>query len=196
MIAEPPSMMNSRARVREALVDAARELTVAGGWEHVRMADVARAAGVSRQTLYNEFDGRAGLAEALAVREIRMFVSGVSGHLSAHGGDVRAAARAAVGFALEEADRNPLVSAILAGGRGGADELLPYLTTRADLVLDAAGAVILQWAAEHLPEVSPAAVDIAADVVARLTVSHIVLPKRPPAEAADVLAEVFVRLLS
>jgi AcrR family transcriptional regulator len=196
MTTEPPSTVNGRARVREALVDAARDLTVTRGWEHVRMADVARAAGVSRQTLYNEFEGRAGLVEALAVGEIQMFVSGVRRQLSAHGGDARAAARAAIRFALEEADRNPLVGAILAGGRGGADELLPFLSTRADVVLDAAGAVIGQWAVEHLADVSPAAVDLAADVVVRLTVSHIVLPRRPAGEAADVLADVFVRLLT
>jgi hypothetical protein len=32
--------------------------------------------------------------------------------------------------------------------------------------------------------------------VVRLTVSHIVLPKGPPAETAELLAEVFVRLLA
>jgi AcrR family transcriptional regulator len=177
-------------------VDAARELTVTHGWEHVRMADVARTAGVSRQTLYNEFDSRAGLAEALAVREIQAFVTGVRDHLSAHGADIRAAAFAAIRFALDDADRNPLVRAILTSARGGADELLPFLTTRADIVLDAASAVIREWAAEHLSDVAPEVVDVAADVVVRLTVSHIVLPRRPAAEAAGVLAEVFVRLLA
>ncbi|GIE86059.1 TetR/AcrR family transcriptional regulator [Actinoplanes regularis] len=196
MSAEPPSKTNSRARVREALVSAARELTVKHGWERVRMADVAQTAGVSRQTLYNEFDSRTGLAEALAVREIQTFVSGVRLHLSAHGTDPRAAAYAAIRFALEDADRNPLVRAILTSGRGGADELLPYLTTRSDIVLDAAGAVIREWAAEHLPQVTAPVVDVAADVVVRLTVSHIVLPRLPAAETADVLADVFVRLLT
>ncbi|GAA0463771.1 putative transcriptional regulator, TetR family protein [Actinoplanes capillaceus] len=177
-------------------MDAARSLTVAHGWEHLRMADVAKAAGVSRQTLYNEFESRAGLAEALAVREIHTFVTGVQDRLAAHGTDVRAAAGAAIRFALEDADRNPLVRAVLTSARGGADELLPFLTTRADLVLDAASAVIGAWAAEHLPEVAPAVVDVAADVVARLTVSHIVLPRQPAAEVAKVLADVFARLLA
>nr|BFE73978.1 TetR family transcriptional regulator [Actinoplanes digitatis] len=191
MSAESPSRMNSRARIREALVDAARESAVTHGWDRVRMADVARAAGVSRQTLYNEFDGRASLAEALAVREIQTFVTGVDRRLNAHGGDARAAARAAIRFALEEADGNPLVRAILTG----ADELLPFLTTRADIVLDAAGDVIRGWAAVHLPGVAPESADIAADAIVRLTVSNIVLPRRPAADAADVLAEVFVHLL-
>ncbi|MET8154123.1 TetR/AcrR family transcriptional regulator, partial [Actinoplanes sp. NPDC005259] len=115
--------------------------------------------------------------------------------LNAHGGDARAAARAAIRFALAEADRNPLVRAILTDGRGSADELLPFLTTRVDIVLDTAGDVIRGWAAAHLPGVAPAAVDVAADAIVRLTVSHIVLPRRPAADAADMLAEVFVRLL-
>lgn len=63
-----------RARLRDALIAAARELTVAHGWKNVGMAQVARAAGVSRQTVYNEFDGRAGLAGALVLHEVGRFV--------------------------------------------------------------------------------------------------------------------------
>ncbi|MGQ5228634.1 helix-turn-helix domain-containing protein, partial [Streptomyces sp. yara] len=38
-------------------------------WSAVRMVDVAAAAGVSRQTLYNEFGSKDGLARALVRRE-------------------------------------------------------------------------------------------------------------------------------
>ncbi|MEU4420266.1 TetR family transcriptional regulator [Actinoplanes sp. NPDC024001] len=185
----------SRARLRDTLIGAARQLAVERGWEHVRMADVARAAGVSRQTVYNEFDGRAGLAEALALREIDQFVTEVRSQLFDHGGDIRAAGHAAILHTLQEAARNPLVHAILTSARGGADELLPYLTTRSGAVLAAAGAVIEEWAAVHLPDLDPAAVTLAAESVVRLTVSHIIVPLASPAESADVLAEVFVRLM-
>src|SRR5689334_7289549 len=112
---------SNRARLRQALIRAARDLTVEHGWESVRMVDVAKAVGVSRQTVYNEFDGRAGLAEALAVSEVRHFAQRVRAELFRHGADVRAAGYAALLLTLDEAARNPLVAAILTSGRGGAD---------------------------------------------------------------------------
>ncbi|MEU4625670.1 TetR family transcriptional regulator [Actinoplanes sp. NPDC023801] len=185
----------TRARLRDSLVSAARDLAVAHGWDKVRMADVARAAGVSRQTVYNEFEGRTGLAEALAVREIEQFTSTVRTLLLDHGADVRAAGYAAISYTLTEAARNPLIRSILTSARGGADELLPYLTTRSGLVLAAARAVIEEWAAAHLPGTDAAVVAVAGESVVRLTVSHIVLPTGSPEDAATALAEVFVRLL-
>ena len=185
----------NRVRLRATLLDAARELTVSQGWQRVRMSDIATAGGVSRQTVYNEFGGRQGLAEALAVAEIQKFVTSVRAILSAHGGDVRAAGYAAIRYVLEEAARNPLVRAILTSGRGGADELLPYLTTRSQLVLDAAGAVIDEWAAVHVTGVQPAVVALAGNSIIRLTVSHIILPFPTPEDSAAELSEVLVRLL-
>ncbi|MGX6603314.1 TetR family transcriptional regulator [Micromonosporaceae bacterium Da 78-11] len=183
-----------RVNVRDTLVGAARDLTVANGWASMRMVDVARAAGVSRQTVYNEFDGRAGLAEAIAVREIERFVVDVRTELSAHPGDVRAAVHAAVLHTLREAAGNALVRAILTSARGGADELLAYLTTRSDAVLALAGAAITEWASVQLPDVPAEAVALAGDAVVRLTVSHIMLPAGPPEATAAMLAQVFVYL--
>jgi AcrR family transcriptional regulator len=185
----------SKARLRLTLVGAARDLAVQHGWENVRMAQVARVAGVSRQTVYNEFGDRAGLAQALAMREIEQFVAQVRSHLFAHEGDIRAAGHAAILHTLHEAARNPLVHSILTSGRGGPEDLLPYLTTRSDAVLSTAVEVIREWAGTYVQEVAPAAVLLAAESIVRLTISHIVLPRTSPAEAAEALAEVFVRLV-
>lgn len=178
----------------DAIVDAARSLTVASGWDGVRMGAVAAAAGVSRQTLYNEFGTKAGLAEALARHEVDRFVGEVRAALAEHGVDVRAAAYAAIRRTLASAADNPLVKAILTSARGGSDELLPYLTTRADLVLAESTAVLLEWAGRHLPDADPAALAFAADSVVRLVVSHIVLPGAPVDETADKLADLAVHL--
>ncbi|MGW4277962.1 TetR/AcrR family transcriptional regulator, partial [Streptomyces seoulensis] len=53
---------------RESLLDAAYVALARLPWPAVRMVDVAAAAGVSRQTLYNEFGGKDGLARALVSR--------------------------------------------------------------------------------------------------------------------------------
>jgi AcrR family transcriptional regulator len=191
----PSYRESNRARLRGALIGAARDLTVARGWDGVRMVDVAKAVGVSRQTVYNEFGGRDGLAEAIAVSEVERFVRRVRAELNRHGGDVRAACYAASLLTLEEAAENPLVRAILTSGRGGADELLPFLTTRSGIVLDAAGTMLTAWVSANLPDTAPVTVARAVDAVVRLTVSHIMLPRDTPAATATSLAEIFVRLL-
>jgi AcrR family transcriptional regulator len=179
----------ARQQLRAAIVDAARELTISRGWDNVRMAQVAAAAGVSRQTVYNEFTSKAGLAEALAQREVDQFLAGVRTHLYAHGDDVRAAAHAAILYVLREAAVNPLIKAILTSARGGADALLPLLTTRSELVLLSSTAVLQEWAGKYLHGIGAADLTFGADSIVRLVVSHIVLPIAPPEHTADHLAD-------
>ncbi|MBQ0900707.1 TetR/AcrR family transcriptional regulator [Micromonospora sp. U21] len=183
-----------RQRLRDTIVDAARGRAIAAGWDAVRMGGVASAAGVSRQTVYNEFGSKAGLAEALARREVDRFVGDVRGALVAHGPDVRAGAYAAIAHTLAAAADNPLVKAILTSARGGSDELLPYLTTRAEVVLTEASGALIEWVGDHLPEADPAALAFAADTIVRLVVSHIVLPRGPIDQTATALADLAVRL--
>ncbi|MFI7646450.1 TetR family transcriptional regulator [Micromonospora sp. NPDC049460] len=187
--------MNNGSRSRDAIVDAARALTVASGWDAVRMGAVARAAGVSRQTVYNEFGSKAGLAEALARREVDRFVGDVRALLRAHGDDVRAAAHATISHTLTQAAGDPLIKAVLTSTGGGSDELLPYLTTRSELVLTEATEVLLEWADGVLPGADRAAVAFATDSVVRLVISHIVLPGAPVAQTAAALADLAVYLL-
>ncbi|MEH6379323.1 helix-turn-helix domain-containing protein, partial [Streptomyces sp. KLMMK] len=68
---------------RELLLDAAFAALRTRPWNGVRMVDVAAAAGVSRQTLYNEFGSKDGLARALVRREAETFLAGVERALAA-----------------------------------------------------------------------------------------------------------------
>ncbi|MEU8610093.1 TetR family transcriptional regulator [Actinoplanes sp. NPDC048791] len=181
-------------QLREAIVDAARAAAVSQGWAAVKMADVADAVGVSRQTVYNEFGNKAGVAEALTAREVSRFVDAVRAELLAHGGDIRAAGEAAILRTLTEAADNPLVKAILTGTEGD-DGLLPYLTTRSELVLTTASAVVRDWASAHVPEAGADTVAAAAESIVRLVLSHVVLPSAPAEQTAAVLADTLVRLL-
>ncbi|MFB7504488.1 TetR/AcrR family transcriptional regulator [Streptomyces broussonetiae] len=62
---------------RESLLDAAFTALARRPWSAVRMVDVAAAAGVSRQTLYNEFGSKDGLARALVRRAADRYLAGV-----------------------------------------------------------------------------------------------------------------------
>src|SRR5690606_11304926 len=70
---------------RESLLDAAYAALARRPWSAVRMVDVAAAAGVSRQTLYNEFGSKDGLARALVRRETDGYLPGVDRALTRHG---------------------------------------------------------------------------------------------------------------
>jgi AcrR family transcriptional regulator len=188
-------LADNRRRLRQSLVDAARALTVERGWDGVRVADVAASVGVSRQTVYNEFDNKAGLAAAVAAAEIETFLVTVRAALFEHGADIRAAGRAAIYAVLAQAAGNPLVRAILTSEHDGGG-FVPYLTTDSGMLLRAAKAVLHEWAATFLPQLGEEVVGPATDAIVRLVVSHVMLPVATPGHTADTLAELFVRLLT
>ncbi|MFI8101979.1 TetR/AcrR family transcriptional regulator [Streptomyces sp. NPDC086023] len=99
---------------REALLEAARAALTARPWPVVRMVDVAAAAGVSRQTLYNEFGGKDGLARALLRRETDWYLDGVDRALGSHAAG-RERLLAVAEWTVRAARAHPLVRALLTG---------------------------------------------------------------------------------
>lgn len=189
-------MTTGAQSTRQLLLDAAADVVVAGGWSRARMADVARAAGVSRQTLYYEFGSKDGLAQALALREAQRYADGAEAARSAEDTSPAAVLRAGVEYTLREAADNPLLKAVLTDGYDeGGNGLLPLLTTRAD-ALHAAAA---ERCAAHLLATWPALphddVRLVADLVTRLIVSHLILPGAPAEQVADDVARLVDRLL-
>ncbi|MFE6284639.1 TetR/AcrR family transcriptional regulator [Streptomyces sp. NPDC057877] len=99
---------------RESLLDAAYTALARRPWSAVRMVDVAAAAGVSRQTLYNEFGSKEGLARALVRREADGYLAGVERALGAHS-DARERLTATAEWTTAVARDNALVRAMLTG---------------------------------------------------------------------------------
>src|SRR3954469_22209151 len=80
------STMVRMLTVRESLLQAAREIVVAGDAGGSHLGDVASGPGVSRQTLYNEFGGKDGLAQALSLAETEWFLARTQERLHEHPG--------------------------------------------------------------------------------------------------------------
>jgi AcrR family transcriptional regulator len=177
---------------REALLDAAAEQLVRGGYRAVRMQDVAAAVGVSRQTVYNEFGDKWRLVQAVVLRDNERYLEGINRLLSEHD-DLHAAVRAAVLFTLETSADDPIKKAVLTGA--GGDELLPLLTTRAEPVLFTASARIVEHARRRWPQVDADELTRIADAAVRLTMSHIILPSDPPQRVARFIADLVTRYL-
>ncbi|MFJ5921545.1 TetR family transcriptional regulator [Kitasatospora sp. NPDC092948] len=183
-----------RSLLRDRLLDTAGGLVAAEGFDRLRMTQVAAVAGVSRQTVYNEFGSKDALGEALFGRELERCLLGIGQHLDAHRADPRAAAEAAALFTLRLAGRNPLARAMLTAAPDGTDGMFAHLTTHAEPVFATATAVLADYAAEAWPAIDPDSRALAADTVVRLTASHIVQGAATPEDSARRIAEVFVRI--
>lgn len=178
-------MADSRT-TRDALLDAAYDVVVAGAWQNARMLDVAAAAGLSRQTLYNEFGSKDAVAQALAVREATRFIEGTNRFLDEiHPDQPFEAVAAATEWTIRQAADNPLLKAVLTDDAG---QLLPFLTTRGDAIIGVARSNFASYWRSHWPDIDPDDVALAAETVARLTISYLVLPSDGPDGSAEAIA--------
>ena len=176
-----------RQLLRDRLLDAARDLLEHRSWGQVTMGQVARSAGVSRQTLYNEFGTRDDLGQALVIREAGRFLDAVEEAIDAHADDPLQAIRAGLQRFLTIATTDPFVRLLLADD--GTSGLLPLVTTQSVPVLD--------WAGEHLaaaitarwPLASKSDVRAGADALVRLAISHAIAPRDTPARAAATITQ-------
>ncbi|MEV6423224.1 TetR/AcrR family transcriptional regulator [Streptomyces sp. NPDC051662] len=99
---------------REALLRSALSALAELPWPAIRMVDVASGAGVSRQTLYNEFGSKDGLARALTRREADRYLHGVE-RLLGERADAVDRLVAVAEWTVGEARARPLLRALLTG---------------------------------------------------------------------------------
>lgn len=172
----------SKLLLRETVLDAISALLrEPRPWAEVTMAEVAAAAGISRQTLYNEFGSREQLAQAFVIREGERFLAAVEATIERNLDDPGQALSAALQLFLESAGEDPLVGMLLADdGTGG---MLPLLTTQS-------GPVLL-WAAARLgaamrsgwPAMDADDARLLAEAIVRLAISYVTAPGVPPEQA-------------
>ena len=186
--AKPPVPYPTAARelLRNTLFDAAAQQLATRPWAEVTMSDIAGAAGVSRQTLYNEFGSRADFAQELVLREAARFVDAVQSTVAANAAGPRVALRATFELFLTAAAENPLVSAIVSGD--GADELIALFTTRGETLVETAAARLTDVLLANWPVLARTDAEPIAETLVRLAISYAALPKAPPAETADAVA--------
>lgn len=169
-----PYSVAARELLRNTLLDAACHELASRQWADITMADIAVAAGVSRQTLYKEFGSREEFAQVLVLREAESFLDAVEASVNQHLTDPSKALAAALDLFLTEAAENPLLRAIVV--EEGAEELLALLTTQ--------GKPLVERAADRLTEVMVAGwplmrrrdAELLSDVLVRVAISYAALP--------------------
>lgn len=179
----------SKQLLRGGLLDAMREHLRHSDWSAVTMTDIAEAAGVSRQTVYNEFGSRQGLATAYALRLTDEFCVAVDIAVERNIGRVRDALGEAYRsfFALAAAD--PLVQSLLSGQ--AKPDLLRLITTdAAPLILHAterlATTLHRSWIGAPYDEARRVA-----SPIGRMALSYIAMPPEDDSDVADHLARLF-----
>ncbi len=180
-----PYAVAARELLRDTLFDAARHELARRRWNEVTMADIAAAAGVSRQTLYKEFGSRENFAQALVLREADRFVRAVEGALDAHLDDPKAALMAAFDLFLTVAAEDPLIRAAIAG----AEEMLPLVTTHGQPLLERSAERLRAAIASRWPQVAAHDVALLAECLVRLAISYATLPAGPAGITASSIAE-------
>lgn len=166
-------------------------MAVMGDYGITRMSleDVARRAGLSRQTVYRYFPNKQALLAAAALREEEAYIANVLEAAARHD-DLHSAFRAAVAAALETAREDALLNRLLATEP---EALLPLLTTDSGPVLSAARRAVEAILTPRLAGASPEWIQAAADAVARLVVSYVINPAPdPPPVVAGRLADLIV----
>jgi AcrR family transcriptional regulator len=185
--ARTPYPQAARRLLRDTLFAAARDEVQQRPWSQITMAEIAAAAGVSRQTLYNEFGSRDEFAQALVIHEGERFLDAVDAAVREHLDDPRAAVRAALETFLRTAGEDPLVRILLSDD--GSAGLLPFVTTQ--------GAPVVQWATARLtatieqgwPQAPPPKARLLAESLVRLAISHVTAPGGSPKGTAQQAGE-------
>jgi AcrR family transcriptional regulator len=171
--------------LRDTIVDAVDQLARTRGWAAATMSDVAAAAGVSRQTVYNEFGSRQALVEAYVRREVEALVGEVEAEVRSRADDAPGAVQAAFALFLKLASDEPLVQVIVATERPADDGDLTRLLTGLgrSVATERLGALIVEvWHQVSVPDA-----ELLAETLARLAISHALLPTEDPAATAAAI---------
>jgi AcrR family transcriptional regulator len=179
-----PYPIAARELLRNTLLDAACEELRGRRWAEVTMADIALAAGVSRQTLYKEFGSREEFAQALAQREADRFLFAVEQAVHAHLDDPAAALSAAFDVFLTAAAENPLVRTIVYGD----GELLALFTTHGKPLVEGAADRLAAIMLSGWPHVERRDAALLSECLVRLAISYAALPNGPATMTAGSVA--------
>jgi AcrR family transcriptional regulator len=180
----------ARTLLRDAILDAMRDLLYTRPWPAIKLSDVAAAAGVSRQTLYKEFGSRQGLAQGYALRIADRFVDKVGEAIDANVGDVHAAFIQGFSEFFQQALADPLVISLLTGA--AKPDLLKLVTTDSGPIITRASQRLAPLLTGAWIKASEEDAGILARAIVRLAMSYVSMP---PEDNNDVAADL-ARLLT
>ncbi|RMI35765.1 TetR/AcrR family transcriptional regulator [Nocardia stercoris] len=163
-----------------------RELLVEQDWAKITLGDIAAHAGISRQTLYNEFGSRQGLARAYALRLADQLVDHVVVGVAEFEGDAREAFRAGLSNFILDIAIDPLVLSLISGAPK--IDLLRLVTLDAGPLIEHASDRLSAALQTSWLRATAAEADVLAHAVVRIAVSYITAPASLHRDAPEELS--------
>lgn len=176
----------SRTLLRDAVLDAMRELLMTRDWSAITLSDIARSAGISRQTIYNEFGSRQGLAQGYALRLAERLMDSVRDALEANVGNIYQSFLDAFRAYFAETASDPLVISLLSGD--AKPDLLQIITTDAGPILVRSSERLATAFTETWVAIPEGDAGVLARGVVRLCLSYVSMPPEADHDVADDLA--------
>jgi AcrR family transcriptional regulator len=176
----------SRALLRDSILDGMRDLLLTRDWSAITLSDVARAAGISRQTIYNEFGSRQGLAQGYALRLADRLVDVIDEQITCNEGDIYSAFVQGFRAFFAESAADPLVISLLNGE--AKPDLLQLITTDSGPIINNCSRRLTASFAQSWVKASDEDAGVLARAIVRLALSYVSMPPEADYNVADDLA--------
>ncbi|MBX7450586.1 TetR family transcriptional regulator [Mycolicibacterium sp. 3033] len=176
----------SRVLLRDSILDGMRDLLLTRDWSSITLSDVAKAAGISRQTIYNEFGSRQGLAQGYALRLSDRLVGQIQNAIGANVGDVYAAFLQGFRDFFVESAADPLVISLLTGT--SKPDLLQIITTDSAPIITHCSTRLTELFMTSWVRCSAEDAGVLARAIVRLAMSYISMPPEADHDVARDLA--------
>ena len=184
-----PPAPDPEPTVRERVMAAGLVTAETHGLSRLSMGDVAKQAGVSRQTVYRYFPSKEALIAAVVEHEAATLIATVVAAAQGHD-DPTAAMEAALVAALRGTRDHALLDRLV---RTEPELLLPLLTGRDSVVMGQVREIAELVIGPRVGDLDAAELRRFADILARLLISFAV---NPPAEEPEALAASVARFLT
>ncbi|MDT5155481.1 MAG: hypothetical protein QOI01_7214 [Mycobacterium sp.] len=190
----------SRVLLRGSILDGMRDMLLIRDWSSITLSDVAKAAGISRQTIYNEFGSRQGLAEGYALRLADRLVDAVDDAIEANVGNVYGAFLEGFRAFFAESASDPLVISLLTGA--AKPDLLQIITTDSAPIITRCSQRLTSTFMHSWVRASEEDAGVLARAIVRLAMSYVSMPPGPadlgvpPAEGGGDVARDLARLMT
>ncbi len=176
----------SRALLRDSILDGMRDLLLTRDWSAITLSDVARAAGISRQTIYNEFGSRQGLAQGYALRLADRLVDVIDDEINRNEGNIYSVFVQGFRAFFAESAADPLVISLLNGE--AKPDLLQLITTDSGPIINHCSQRLTASFAQSWVKASDEDAGVLARAIVRLALSYVSMPPEADYNVADDLA--------
>lgn len=176
----------SRVLLRDSILDGMRDLLLTRDWSSITLSDVAKAAGISRQTIYNEFGSRQGLAQGYALRLADRLVDAVDKAIVDNVGNIYAAFLEGFRSFFQESAADPLVISLLTGA--AKPDLLQIITTDSAPIITRSSERLTATFTESWVRCSADDAGVLARAIVRLAMSYVSMPPESDHDVARDLA--------